>query len=184
MSDIQTNITKDQTNITKDQTNITNDQTNIIKTLTNTPTDVPLFGLDSLETYAKIIDVHDGDTVTAIIYVPFIEKLFKWKCRLDNIDTPELNTKDLNEKEKAIAAREYLKSLILFRIVKIKCHKFEKYGRLLVTIYDNSGQSINDQMVSNDYGRYYDGRKKEPWIFKMFRMFARPLSSSQQQKTT
>ena len=129
--------------------------------------DAPFFSLSGLECDAKIVNCHDGDTVQALI--PLNGSIYKWKCRLSDIDTPEIRTHDKSEKERGLHARDVLSDLILNRVVRVKCGIFEKYGRLLVHIYipDSNGDGqicLNDWMVDNGYAHRYNGGTKEKWI--------------------
>lgn len=122
--------------------------------------------LDNIQTFAKITEVHDGDSVTAIF--PFCGINYKWKCRLYGIDTPVLKSKNAKEQLHAIEARDYLRTLILNKIVHIKCHKFDKYGRILITI-DSLNLVVKDvvsNMVQLGFGHVYKGGTKEKWIYE------------------
>ena len=48
------------------------------------------------------------------------------------------------------------------QLVYIKCGGFDKYGRLLGTIYINKDddKSVNDIMIENNHGYEYHGGKK------------------------
>lgn len=120
--------------------------------------DTPFFSLEGMKCQAYVYSVYDGDTVTLII--EFQEKEYKWKCRLSGIDTAELRTKNIKEKEYAYKVKEILSDKILNKIVDIECLKFDKYGRTLVKIYyDNI--CINDWLIENGYAKKYDGGHKE-----------------------
>jgi micrococcal nuclease len=80
----------------------------------------------------KILSVYDGDTVTADIDLGFYFHFTKAKLRLYGIDTPELRGP---EREAGIAARDYLRELILGQEVRIETHGKGKYGRWLATIW-------------------------------------------------
>jgi micrococcal nuclease len=121
-----------------------------------------VFSLDNLELSGKVTDVHDGDSVTILMKVPFIENPYLWKCRLNGIDTPEITSKNKSEKEKAIMARDFIKELILDKDVQVKCHKFDKYGRLLVNVTVDD-KDLSELLISKNYAHFYDGRKKEKW---------------------
>jgi endonuclease YncB( thermonuclease family) len=122
----------------------------------------PWFGFPSgcvIET--KVINVYDGDTVTLI--VPFETKFFKCKCRLMGIDTPELRTRDPREKAAGIAARDSLRSLIADKHVWVECGGYDKYGRLLGTIYLTAAlekPSVNEQMLLQGHAKSYFGGTK------------------------
>jgi len=106
---------------------------------------------------AKVVSVYDGDTVK--ITFPFRGKMFRWNCRIQGVDTPEIRTKDPIEKAEGLAARDALKEKILGRLVVVTCGKFDKYGRLLVDIHID-GDSITDWLISNNHGIAYDGGTK------------------------
>ena len=42
---------------------------------------------------AKVVDVYDGDTVKVVFAVQ--GKLFKFSCRIQHVDTPEIRTRNL-----------------------------------------------------------------------------------------
>jgi endonuclease YncB( thermonuclease family) len=97
-------------------------------------------------------DVHDGDS----LWLMFDKGDYQYSnanCRLFGINTPEMNDKDVAIREKAVAAREHLKSLIADKELFVKSEKLDKYGRPLVTIWTSeewfgiNPQSVNAQMV-------------------------------------
>lgn len=135
----------------------------MISTLDNiNENDVPLFSLNGMRCKAKVIKVYDGDTVTCIF--PFKGEYFKWKCRLIGIDTPELRTRNLKEKEHGYKARDYLRSQILKEIVDIECHDFDKYGRLLISIMKDNVDIVHS-LIENGFGKAYDGGTKTKWEY-------------------
>jgi endonuclease YncB( thermonuclease family) len=113
----------------------------------------------------KVVDVYDGDTVKIVF--PLTDKeperLYKWNCRLINVDTPEIRTKNLKEKAYGKLVRDKLREKILNNIVEIHCKDFDKYGRLLVEIfYEN--ENINQWLIDNNYAKQYGGGKKNKWF--------------------
>lgn len=118
----------------------------------------PLFGLKGKTKWAKVVKVYDGDTIHVVFYLGF--KLYRWKCRLLGIDTPEIKTKSKIEHSAAIKAKEKLSDLILNKIITIECNNFDKYGRLLITVY-KSRVNINKFMVRQGYAYEYDGGTKK-----------------------
>lgn len=135
----------------------------------------------------KVVDVYDGDTIKLVL--PFIIKtskykykfldkllkkrdiiqMYKWNCRLTGIDTPEIRTKNLQEKEFGIMVRDKLREKILNNLLFVKCGVFDKYGRLLVTLYDSEenlkkDNSINKWLINNKYAKEYNGGKKQEWF--------------------
>lgn len=122
--------------------------------------DAVCFSLDGKEVDAKVMSVYDGDTVILAFSIHHV--MYRWKCRISGIDTPEVRTKNHDEKAMGYRARDALRDKILGRVVRVTCGKFDKYGRILVDIHVD-GVSIGDWLVSNGYAQPYDGGTKRPW---------------------
>ena len=135
---------------------------------TNATKKTKIFSFEGRKCIGKVVDVYDGDTVKIVF--PLSEKepdrLYKWNCRLINVDTPELRTKNLKEKEFGKLVRNKLREKILEKLVYISCMDFDKYGRLLVEIFEDSEYkiSINDWLITNEYAKVYNGGKKIKWF--------------------
>ena len=157
--------------------------------LANCPADVPVFNLAGQAMYARLLEIHDGDSPKLVIEVA--GKLYKVMTRLVGVDTPEINSKDPKEKALAVRARNYVANWAmpdrfheggtytekdikgaLWRtavIVYVKCGAQDKYGRLLAELYtscpsDERSESLNERLVEQGYGDSYDGgRKTRSW---------------------
>ena len=121
------------------------------------------FAFDGMQVCAKIIDVYDGDTVTAA-FDTLGAGIYSHKIRMLGIDTPEIRTKNIKEKEMGLKAREYLKELLINKIVTLHIKSADKYGRILATIFTNDNTNVNEHMISMGHGRTYDGGKREGWF--------------------
>lgn len=122
------------------------------------------FTLKGHKTYAKCVYVYDGDTVHVVFKMPGMggDTCFKWVIRMNGIDTPEMKSKNIGEKKAAIVARDYLRSLILDKVVIVDCGDFDKYGRLLGEIYlEGNEKSLSQMMIDGGYAKAYDGGTKE-----------------------
>jgi micrococcal nuclease len=115
------------------------------------------FNLDGDMMRAKVIDVYDGDTVTLVFQ--FGARMWKDKCRLRGIDTPEIRTRDADEKVRGLEARDWLRAKLLNQKVWVECGKWDKYGRLLGTIYLTSDfqQSVNQELINHGFAVPYFG---------------------------
>lgn len=101
----------------------------------------------------KILSVYDGDTVTGMVDLGF-NTFQKIKVRLARIDTPEIRTKDLEEKARGYEARDFLRQLVekyKDDIIIITSGK-GKYGRWIGDIYINKDNCAYDE----DLSKYYD----------------------------
>lgn len=101
---------------------------------------------------AKIIDVYDGDTVTAIVDLGFLH-FQEMKLRLYGINTPELRGE---EREQGLIVRDIVRNLILDKQVEIHSYKDKqgKYGRYLATIILD-GININEYLVNQGHAEVY-----------------------------
>ncbi|WP_027881128.1 thermonuclease family protein [Mesoflavibacter zeaxanthinifaciens] len=102
---------------------------------------------------AKIIDVYDGDTVTAMVDLGFLH-FQEMKLRLYGIDTPELRGE---EREQGIVVRDILREMVLGKEVTIRSYKDKqgKYGRYLANIILEDGLEVNQWLVDNGHAKEY-----------------------------
>ena len=108
----------------------------------------------------KVLKVVDGDTVDVILDLGF-DMFKKERVRLAGIDTPESRTKDLEEKELGIDAKEFLERRMMeCEELWVRTEKDGKYGRMLGQIWCAT-TCINEEMVYRGYAWEYDGGKKE-----------------------
>ena len=112
---------------------------------------------------AEVIRVLDGDTfdVRAQIWVGhFIET----RVRINGIDTPEMRSKCLDEKDKANAAKQALEKMVLQQTVYLIDIENGKYaGRVLAKAQTMDGTDLADAMIKNGYARPYNGGKRAGW---------------------
>ena len=122
---------------------------------------------DKLYKYkAYVKDVYDGDTITVDISLGFHVNMTDIKVRLVGIDTPEVRTRDLDEKEKGLETRDWLRERILGKKVLLHTAKRGKFGRWLGTIWDlekdkpEFENSYNKQLISEGLAKEYWGGKR------------------------
>lgn len=132
------------------------------------------FNLEGLRFRAKVVDVYDGDTVT--IQFRHGGKICQMKARMAGYDSPEMKPKRdaphrEEEKRAAIVARDALRGIIGDQMVYIHCGEFDKYGRLLVTIFKpcgflglKDGHNINEWMMTEKHGVPYGGGTKKEFV--------------------
>lgn len=100
--------------------------------------------------------VYDGDTVTADVDLGFYTWLKNQKFRLIDINTPEIRTKDKDEKKRGYAARDFLREILKDAKCSIKCKGKGKYGRWLVELYkEGEKKSINQILLDKNYAEPY-----------------------------
>ena len=131
----------------------------------------PYFSFKGQTYYAKYCNVYDGDTFSALFF--YKNDPIKYRCRMMGYDSPEMkpllsNQNRIHEKELAVLARERLIELLNVHpthLIKIECFQFDKYGRLLVKVWNMIDEkSINEIMIEENHGKPYFGGKKENWV--------------------
>lgn len=132
--------------------------------------DIPYFTFNSKFFYAKPCHIYDGDTFS--IMFEYGNEIIKYKCRCVGYDTaemkPRLNVENREQIiQKAHAAKNRLTELLQKHpsgLVKVQCLNFDKYGRILVTIWNMiDNKSINEIMMEEGHGKAYSGGTKEEW---------------------
>lgn len=139
----------------------------------------PEFSFNGRETVCRLVEIYDGDT--AIVIFEFNKSFIKLTVRMCGINAPEIRTLDLEEKARGYLARqkfidlachddhpltvdssrnevqEYLKDNVV--LGWLKCYRFEKYGRLLGSVfaYKNNeiGVDIGDVLLSSGHAEIY-----------------------------
>ena len=130
--------------------------------------DIPFFSFANNEFIIKILHVYDGDTFTGCFI--YKNEIIKYHFRTLGYDSPEMKPLKTNpnrdqEKQLAIDARD---KFIEFTncendLVRVVCDKFDKYGRILVTVFNQNNENINRKMIDTGHGKPYNGGTKEVW---------------------
>ncbi len=127
---------------------------------------IPVFSFAGMTVKARILEVYDGDTITAGFL--FMNMPVKIKLRMFGYDSPEIKplrgipNRDLCIKC-AHKARDTVIELTNGKIVTISFMGegiTDKYGRQIGKVYLENGLCVNDFMVQNKLGKPYDGGKK------------------------
>jgi endonuclease YncB( thermonuclease family) len=140
----------------------------------------PAFTLKGIRTYARLVSIYDGDTITCVI--PVFQRHFKFNVRLNGIDTCEMRSDNPLLKSKALEARQYLanrlcattfdldvKRMEIERHLQenvvlcwIVCHGEDKYGRILSDIYlsHDDPVSLSQQLIDARLAYAYAGDTK------------------------
>ena len=149
--------------------------------------DISEFSLNGVKTSGKIVEIYDGDTCKIVLLNNNI--LQKFNCRINGIDTPEMKP-PLNKPNREIEIKNAyrcrnrliqlcastkididtdVKKISLdtnTKIVYVECLEFDKYGRLLVNIYEKEKSiSYNDILINEGFAKKYNGGTKDEFIY-------------------
>lgn len=150
-----------------------------VHTMSNTPS----FGMYGLCFNARLVNVHDGDTVTVIAEV-FPSRVFKFNVRLIGIDAPEITSSNPEIKKMAEIVRLRLLCLLTneknlisdhltrsqmihlleqkTNIVFVRCKTTDKYGRILAEISVTEHlPHVGLVLLQEGLVRPYDGEAKD-----------------------
>jgi|TARA_B110000977_G_C10885745_1_gene419317 micrococcal nuclease len=116
-----------------------------------------------------ILRVVDGDTVDVDIDLGFGVWLRKERVRIHGIDTPESRTRDLTEKKYGLAAKQFVKEILLVgsqqRLLTEK-DKTGKFGRILGKflvhdVKEDREMHLGQIMIREHHAVEYSGQSKE-----------------------
>ena len=120
--------------------------------------------INKYEYTAKLDRVVDGDTCDALIDLGF-DTWVKKRIRFKGVDTWECRTRDLEEKKKGLAAKEFTKNLLENSDegkFALRSHGVGKYGRVLGELFvKGETKSVNDLLLENGHAYEYEGGKKK-----------------------
>lgn len=163
-------------------------------------TNINRFTYDGMVTPAVVASIYDGDTMDVVFsrrgeHIRLVARMNGYDCpekaprkALTEDEKKEYSLPTLTKEEQDLAitikcglekeagrfVTEYIKKLIVERVVRLECGKFDKYGRVLSDIYVRApfcGQDIhiNQHLIDRGYGKPYDGGKKTPFTLDDFR---------------
>ena len=144
--------------------------------------------LEGARIWGRLLDVHDGDTITVAAEV-FGGHVFQFHVRLSGIDTPEMTSNDDEVRRRAEVARHrvvqllapeiaddvrssqhltrgQMQALIQRRVhpVFLRCSTFDKYGRVLAEVaVREDAPHVALALLQEGLAQPYDGRTKRQW---------------------
>ena len=120
------------------------------------------FSFKGKRIFCKCVDVYDGDTITVKFF--YNSELYTYKIRMCGLDTPELRTKNEEEKNTSKNIKQIVENMLLNKIIKLDCREFDKYGRILANVYvkmDKGEVCVNEFLIDNKLAVHYEGNTKQ-----------------------
>lgn len=100
----------------------------------------------------------DGDTVDVDIDLGFGLVYSNQRLRLYGIDAWESRTRDLDEKEKGLAATAFVNEMApVGTQVTIITYKEGKYGRILAEVFLDEDTNLNKLLTEKGHAERYEG---------------------------
>lgn len=110
-----------------------------------------------MKLYECVIErVIDGDTVVVDIDLGFDVWLKREAIRLSGIDAPEVRTKDLDEKKRGLAAKEFLENLLppgSKQVLISESFNRGKYGRIVGDLRGSNTNSVVLALLENGHAK-------------------------------
>ena len=135
--------------------------------------DTPEFSLLGTKCWARVVSVYDGDSPTIVFR--FGGKVYRFPTRIYGIDTSEMKSKDVANKERAMKARARLIELITKTVSVprkrqkkslpskwVECMELDKYGRTLISMKasPDAEKSFADILIEEKLAYSYFGGTK------------------------
>ncbi len=102
---------------------------------------------------ARLLRVVDGDTIDCILDLGF-DVSIKERVRLKGINTPEVRTKDLNEKRLGLEAKKFVEDMFQDKgndvIIETE-YRRGKYGRTIGTITFQDDTVLNEMLITEGH---------------------------------
>jgi endonuclease YncB( thermonuclease family) len=112
---------------------------------------------------AQVIAILDGDTVEARVHVWMGQEVVT-RVRLRDIDAPEIGSACAEERQRAVAARERLASLIGSGDVTISDVQADKFfGRVVARLATADGMDAGATLLGERLARTYAGGRRTSW---------------------
>jgi len=115
---------------------------------------------------ALVTGAYDGDTLSVEAGI-WPDLTWEGSVRILGVDTPEIRGACEIEKALAVAARDYIRDLLLDESVILADVQNDKYGgRVLANVYiwqDDELARVSDLLIANGHAREYHGGTREGW---------------------
>ena len=110
---------------------------------------------------ASLVKIIDGDTIDVDLDLGFDVVLKKQRIRLYGINTPESRTRDLEEKTRGLAAKQFVIDILKKHHNNFILHSqgVGKYGRCLGEIFLGDVK-LNELLITEGHATAYNGGKR------------------------
>ena len=110
---------------------------------------------------ARVVSVYDGDTLT-VDAEPWPGLTARTSVRVAGVDTPEIWGKCQSEKDLAVRARDFVRSMVGAQVQLTNVRPGKYAGRVVADVWVR-GQKLSDLLIAKNLGRPYHGGRREGW---------------------
>jgi len=119
----------------------------------------------------RVRKIVDGDTIICNVDLGFYTQLNNIRFRFKDYQAPELRGK---ERAMGLEAKRYLQTLLkVNQPVAIKTYKADAFGRWLADIIWHDGRTLQEHLIEQGYGIFWDGKGKRP-VFETAQQYPDP----------
>ena len=112
----------------------------------------------------KVVSVYDGDTMTLAAFLGSQEGPHLFSIRLAGVDAPEIRgASSAQEERAALKARDFLRNIVLNKLVTLTVEGIDKYGRVLAKVMLDDHGDVSQILIRGRYAIPYHGGKRAPW---------------------
>lgn len=122
----------------------------------------PVSEVGGIHAPARVLSVYDGDTVK-VEAAMWPGLTWKGSVRVDGVDTPELRGKCEGEKQKARAARDFVRERVGKRVMLLNVKKGKYAGRVVARVRLADGTDLTELLIRSRHGRPYNGGRRQGW---------------------
>ena len=109
--------------------------------------------------YGKVIDIINGSTIMIASTLSYDDTYYKFIIKMKNIICPNIKSKNVNERLCGIIAKDFLKDILLNKIVSITNILSDSYGKILADVIADD-LHINNLLINENLAIEYNGGKK------------------------
>ena len=109
--------------------------------------------------YGKVIDIINGNTIMIATTLSYDDEYYKFIIKIKNIICPNLKSKSDSERICGIIAKDFLKDILLNKIVSISDISTDSYGTILAYLKTDD-LYMNDLLINENLAIEYHGGKK------------------------
>ena len=117
----------------------------------------------SIQAPATVLSAYDGDTITVEATI-WSGMTWRGNVRVRGVDTPEIRGQCDREKALALAARDFVREMVVGQVVTLAGVEYDKYaGRVVAAVLLPDGRDLAETLIAAGHARPYEGGARQGW---------------------